>query len=74
MGGGPVLSREGAAMIDGARQYVGRRLIWQGQEIEITSCFSCYEGEYFVYVFSGDADRKPHKISIFDRAFMEALP
>lgn len=61
-------------MIDGARQYVGSRLAWQGREIEITDCFSCYEGDYFAYVFSEDSERTPRKISVFDRAFMEALP
>lgn len=74
MGGGPVLSPERTAMIDGTRQYVGRRLTWQGREIEITDCFSCYECDYFEYVFSDDSERTPHKINIFDRAFMEALP
>ena len=51
-------------MSGGPERYIGSRLAWQGREIEIISCFSCYD----------DSERTPHKISIFDGAFLRALP
>lgn len=61
-------------MSGGPERYIGSRLAWQGREIEIINCFSCYEGDYFVYVFPDDSEGTPHKISIFDGAFLRALP
>ena len=58
---------------DRMKEDIGKRLIWDGEEIEIINSFSCYDGDFYEYKVVGTDEM--HRINIWrDRKFIDAIP